>query len=520
MKKLKKLTLCLIMLTCIITGFGLLDVKAATAPDKITMNSKSKLYYFSGSKAYFGSKFYVKQLTDGTYGYCTSNNNRKVPAGKTLYSKGQNNDKGVDYILKNGWPNKTMTGDNLKDFYITQSAIWEYYDQTRGTNNWKGKKFGTTGMEGYVTSLVNGAKAAKNQPELESTIAVNVPNSTMSLNAEKTYFVSSPIKVILTNAKDTYTIQLTNAPVGTILKNTKGEVKNTFNVSEDFVVYVPADSIKNGEQGKVSLKIAATGVTYKTYFYSTGNSAYQEISPVTSYEVTKFIESGEVSLNYSKATTKVIISKQDITSKQEVPGATLEVRNANGEVVDTWVSGSEPHYIEGLEPGDYTLTETLAPAGYILSEETIKFTVRDDGVATNVIMYNTKETKVTKVKISKQDMTTKEELPGATLQIKDKNGKVIDEWVSGSEPHYIEGLEPGDYTLTEKIAPSGYALSEETITFTVKDDGSLTSVTMYNTRYTEVPITDLNVSSMTIVFAAILISLGTGLVVYYGKHAK
>ena len=34
--------------------------------------------------------------------------------------------------------------------------------------------------------------------------------------------------------------------------------------------------------------------------------------------------------------------------------------------------------------------------------------------------------------------------------------------------------------MTETIAPNGYILSTETVTFTVKDDGSVTKVVMYN----------------------------------------
>jgi uncharacterized surface anchored protein len=83
--------------------------------------------------------------------------------------------------------------------------------------------------------------------------------------------------------------------------------------------------------------------------------------------------------------------------------------------------------------------------------------------------------------ISKQDATTGKELPGATLVLKDYEGNVIDTWVSTNETHVIEGLKAGIYTLTETAAPEGYILSTETVTFTVKDDGSITKVVMYNT---------------------------------------
>ena len=62
---------------------------------------------------------------------------------------------------------------------------------------------------------------------------------------------------------------------------------------------------------------------------------------------------------------------------------------------------------------------------------------------------------ITKVQISKKDLTTKEELPGAELVIKDKDGTEIDRWVSTNDPHYVEKMPAGDYTLTEITAPNG-----------------------------------------------------------------
>lgn len=524
MKNIRKIILMLLVVVTFVTCASVINVNAATAPGSITMKNKSSLYKFTGKNAYFGYEFYVKQLTDGTYGYCVGNNDRWVPAGKTLKSKGAITDKGVDYLLKNGWPNKSFTGDDLKDFHITQAAIWEYYDKTKGTNNWtrKGQSFpaNSTGMKAYVYNLVQEAIKAKNTPDVKPSISVKVSNNVMSLNTANTYFESVPVSVTLTNTKGTYTVELISAPKGTILKNEKGETKTTFNDGEKFKIYVPATAIKNGENGTVRLRVKAVGVTYVTYYYSTGNSKYQDIAPVTAYEVTENLVTEPIDFNFSKAKTKVQISKQDIASKEELPGAMLSVKDKNGKVVDQWVSTNEPHYIEGLEPGEYTLAEAIAPEGYILSTETIKFTVRDDGSVTSVVMYNAKETKVTKVKISKQDVTNKKELPGASLEIRDKDGNVVAEWVSTNEPYYIEGLEPGEYTLSEKIAPNGYILSEETITFTVKEDGSVTNVVMYNAPYVEVPATDLSVSTWTGIIACVLITLGTGLVIYHVKYTK
>ena len=68
---------------------------------------------------------------------------------------------------------------------------------------------------------------------------------------------------------------------------------------------------------------------------------------------------------------------------------------------------------------------------------------------------------ITKVQISKKDLTTKEELPGAELTLTDEKGNEIDRWVSTDAPHYMERLPAGKYTLTEVTAPDGYVYDSE-----------------------------------------------------------
>lgn len=177
-------------------------------------------------------------------------------------------------------------------------------------------------------------------------------------------------------------------------------------------------------------------------------------------------------------TTKVKISKKDITTGEELPGATLQIVDENGNVVEEWVSSSEPHFIKSvlLAGAKYTLHETVAPDGYVISND-VEFTVSENGTVDIVVMQDD----TTKVKISKKDITTGEELPGATLQIIDENGNIIEEWVSTNEPHMIEGklIAGKEYTLKETMAPEGYEIANE-IKFTVNADGSVTEVIMYD----------------------------------------
>ena len=82
--------------------------------------------------------------------------------------------------------------------------------------------------------------------------------------------------------------------------------------------------------------------------------------------------------------TKVEISKTDIAGK-ELPGAKLTILDENGEVVESWTSTEEPHYIEMLPIGRYILHEESAPEGYLVAED-IEFEVKDTGEIQKVVM--------------------------------------------------------------------------------------------------------------------------------------
>ena len=174
----------------------------------------------------------------------------------------------------------------------------------------------------------------------------------------------------------------------------------------------------------------------------------------------------------------VEISKQDITDKKELTGAHLQITDSEGNVVDEWVSGEEPHIIQNLLVGEsYVLTEITAPEYYHLADP-IEFTIKE-GQTNHLIMYD--DPYVDDVDISKQDITTKKELPGAKLDLKDPSGKVIASWTSSDEPHRIKDLRVGwEYTLTETQAPKGYKVAED-IKFKVANNGEVVqTVIMYD----------------------------------------
>lgn len=210
--------------------------------------------------------------------------------------------------------------------------------------------------------------------------------------------------------------------------------------------------------------------------------------------------------------TEIWVSKRDLTNDEELPGATLIIKDVKDNVVDTWVSTDTPHRVTGLHfDEEYMLTEKRPADGYAVADDIVFRLERkadaDGHELDEADVYYLKDKKklwiipweewellddatvimkddITKVQISKVDVATGKELPGAELVIKDKEGNTVTQWVSEDKPHYIEKLPAGDYTLTEITAPNGYQLAES-IAFTVLPTGELQTVVMKDARIPE-----------------------------------
>ena len=181
----------------------------------------------------------------------------------------------------------------------------------------------------------------------------------------------------------------------------------------------------------------------------------------------------EYAFTFEDEQTTVELSKADLTDKKELPGASLKVTDEDGNTVDEWVSKEEAHIIKGLIVGKkYKMTETKPADGYVTAES-IEFTVEN----TKEVQKHQMLDDVTKVEISKKDITDSSEVPGAKLIILDKDGKKVESWTSTDKPHMVEKLPVGEYTLREEQAPDGYLIAED-VKFTVKDTGKIQKVKM------------------------------------------
>lgn len=237
------------------------------------------------------------------------------------------------------------------------------------------------------------------------------------------------------------------------------------------------------------------------------NDAEMEVTFTYDSEVLQVLDS-----TCANKPTEMWVSKRDLTNDEELPGATLIIKDAKNNVVDTWVSTDTPHRVTGLHfDEEYMLTEKRPADGYAVADDIVFRLERkadaDGHELDEADVYYLKDKKklwiipweewellddatvimkddITRVQISKVDIATGKELPGAELVIKDKDGNTVAQWVSEDKPHYIEKLPAGEYTLTEITAPNGYQLAES-IAFTVLPTGELQTVVMKDARIPE-----------------------------------
>ena len=306
---------------------------------------------------------------------------------------------------------------------------------------------------------------------------------------------------------------------------------------------------------------------------------------------------GNLTITKSNTKTLISISKTDVTGENEVPGAILKIcdskpdKNGDCDAVkltqkglacptysdeldeeeasvynctydsktDTrvisvsWVSSDVSKTWEGLETNKtYYLVEQTPPNGYISVTTATEFVINEDGTVKagktevedgRLVIKN----QLTKMTISKSDIASSKEVPGATISICesyiDEDGKLgmsVDDfgdctvvtladgspasWVSEKEPHVIEGLPVGTYYLVENIAPSGYDTAESII-FTMNADGTVSDangklldgnkLTMYDKKLNQVITGDIIIAII-----AVLVVAGCSTGIYFYRKKK
>lgn len=512
MKKIIKLSTT-ILLTFIIVVASI--IKANAAENKISIGQAYKVYHNYINNATFS----YKVTKDGHYLYCLDlHKDTASNTEATLVSNSKIVDGGVLYILKNGFPNKSITGDNDKDYYITQTAIWWYLDSTHGMNNLNDgfKKTGSDsyGLRKYVSNLVNEGIAHKNDVNNTTPASLSIaPLNSADLTLENNYYISNTIKATKSNNLNEYTVTITNPVKGIKIIPSNGqefEYYNSFKmgVNDSFKIKVPVSSIS--ADTSLNIEASAQGFDiYKAYEYQPTNGSMQNVVLL------------EKTPNSAKATTKVnittmqlSITKIDANTKKPLAGAVLALKDSTGKELARWTTTINAHIIKNLPEGVYTVEEVTAPTGYVLNKTPITVKITNTKKTYAITMGNTPKNIV--ININKIDRDTNKTLKGAVLVIKDSTGKIIERFTSDETAHVITDIPYGTYTVEEEAAPEGYIKSNEKIQFTVDDDHQSHQITIANTKETPVPDTGTE-SIIFVLIGAIILGIGLDFIL---KNAK
>ena len=268
-----------------------------------------------------------------------------------------------------------------------------------------------------------------------------------------------------------------NAPEGYVLAKPIEFTVKDGDIQDIEMKNFSVEFAKNGNDGNKLLKGGE--------FQVTSTKTKQIVDKWTSGEhIFDITEDMKTKLTSGEVVSDMFINIEDDSStyyrisKNEGRDDYRLLMQANGETkyYNIDINGDETtHMIRGtVEDQEYVITELKSPDGYATAEPVSFKTNKEQ----NLTVDMTDE--ITQFEFYKKDITSQEELEGATLQIKDKNGNIVDEWVSGKTPHKITGLTVGQtYTMIEVIAPANYKIAQNK-EFTVSDTGKVQKITMYD----------------------------------------
>ena len=189
---------------------------------------------------------------------------------------------------------------------------------------------------------------------------------------------------------------------------------------------------------------------------------------------------------------KIGVYKLDAADNDRaLAGAVFEVRDVSGKLFDT-IKTSDDGYAETIEipVGVYKVKEITPPAGFILSDEVKTITLTTEDKETAVFE---RENKANEVTITKTDLTTEAPVPGATVEIYDKDGKQFYQGITDKDGKIvIRELPAGEYTFKETICPDGYALNTEVFTFSIDNYGKVTGTTSFTDEPITLTVTKMN----------------------------
>ena len=504
----------MIILTIIMLFTSIANVHAAA--DTIQLGTASQVQSYIA-----GVTFSYKVTTDGRPLYCLDIHKKTAQNVQAVLAKDSKSiNGGVVYILKNGYPNKSITGDKDKDYYITQTALWWYLDLTTGSIN-LGEQFKETGSDAFglrqtIRNLAYEGYNHRNDAIGITDTKLTLTTGSTSMTLKDGYYVSEDIKATTQNISS-YAVTLSNAPSGTKIVSSNG-VESVYskgflmNPNDTFKIKVPLAGVTTTD---LAIKVSATanGIDqYMAYEYRPVDTKMQNVALL---EKTSKNVSSEITLDI--VSSKVSILKVDNNTKQPLAGAKLVLKDGNGNVITSWTSTINAHVIRNLANGNYEIEETAAPDGYLLNTNITKFTISDSSRDVKITINNAPKKVV--VNIVKVDQATNTPLAGAVLLVRKPDGTELTRFTTTTEPFVLKDIPNGIYTVEELSAPTGYVKSNDCIYFTIDDAHLSHQITFVNAKEVIVPDTASMPSILMAIIGIVITGFGLRFIYKNGQRA-
>ena len=373
-------------------------------------------------------------------------------------------DAGYVYLIQNGYPAKSLTGNDAYDDYLTQIAVWWYQDLYEGTSNLTSNQknvIESSSYYRYIESLINGAVNASNNPVIINP-SFSINSSDFKLSSDNKYLITDTITVNSNVNFDSYAVSVNNSAVE-VLDSNNSPVTGTINSGSGFKLRVNLANISNPINVNISVTVNYT--EYEAYSYTPDNELMQNALPAALVPVSK---QKTVSSNVGMPTGSLTIKKVDSETNSPLAGANIEVRRViTNQVVASFTTSTKDYTISNLLPGEYTIKETSAPSGYELNTSTYNVVINTNNLNISQTVKNIKENEV---RLGKIDADTGKLVAGATLKLTNSEGKEVETFVTTTEPYIIRGLDNGTYYLEEVTPPPGYLLNEKKVTININDN--------------------------------------------------
>ncbi|MCL2775092.1 MAG: SpaA isopeptide-forming pilin-related protein, partial [Oscillospiraceae bacterium] len=416
-------------------------------------------------------------------------------------------------IVLAGFPYKTAAelgvGNDWDANLATKLALRAYI------NGWNVNSFSVYGTDssGEYAQVLTAIKNIYNAG-VQNTIIPPAPSVTVTANGgsntvidegdvfSKTYAVTANVTI------KSYTVTLpSNAPAGTQITDIDGNPKTTFATGEKFKIIIPKASVTSS--GSIKLDISGEVANQTLLYGAAVNSANQDYvitgAPVTFKDANAYAEYSVEETTTPAPTTpvepteptttpptttdtppttepappppgKLDIIKLDADTNKPLPGAVFEIRNSAGSVVAVSATDGSGKILQSLESGFYSVTEITPPTGYALDVNPHKDNIVIRSDETTTVTFTNKA--LATLEITKVDADTGELLAGATVRVaKDGGSDFVDVTTNSLGVAVLKDIPDGTYTVTEIIAPAGYAL-DGTPQIIVLEAGKTAAITL------------------------------------------